>query len=119
MGDFTRTVPGRGQVTYGQWSPQAAEAARMQFGSNKWPEVRQQIAAMRAGVPGATAPMGSDAPGYVKKTPEDQRFIQWLLESLISGGPREELGSMSGRGYVMPPEDAPYDQGTAGSGYTR
>ena len=118
MGDFTRTVPGRGQVTYEAWSPQTAEAASMQFGS-KWPGVRQQIAAMRAGAPGATAPMGSDAPGYVKKIPEDQRFIQWLLESLISGGPREELGSMSSRGYVMPPEDAPYDQGTAGSGYTR
>ena len=82
------------------WGQRTSGIARAQFGE-QWPAVREQIAGMRAGVPGAAPPAASMAPGYDYKTPEDQRLLLWLIENLIAGGPERGKKGMKGTGASL------------------
>ena len=71
------------------WSQRASEIARMQGGDN-WGNIRQGIAEFRTGQ--GSGPKGSDFPGYDFKTDEDKLLMAWLIESMMQGQPKGDLG---------------------------
>ncbi|KKN79029.1 hypothetical protein LCGC14_0345050 [marine sediment metagenome] len=107
---------------FDQWSPESIAQLRGRVGEDRWPALRQGIAGYRSGA--GKAPRASDMGPYVAApdTPagtEDKRFLAWLLESLMTSGPRPELGmTRKDKG----PSGGDIDFGPlpsrAGSGYT-
>ena len=91
------------------FSPEMIAYAKQLIPEPLWGDFRQRIAGVRSGVPGADAPRSSEVPGYKNKTPEDQRFTQWILQSLLTGRPREDLG-MSFAGKTSIPGDELLDE---------
>ena len=81
-----------------QWSPESIAFLQKQAGEG-WGGVRDSIASYRSGA----GPMmrTSDFPGYGAKVPEDQRLLEWLLQSLMTSQPNQPMSGVSGKDRVM------------------
>ena len=100
---------------YDPWTQKSVSALRDQAGEG-WPDLRNKIAQARSGA--AAPPIVGDIPGYAGGEQEDKRLWEWLLKSLLEGGPPE---GYSGKGRVSSPVDIDYPDGLpgrAGGGYT-